>query len=45
VGKGERPAGSGGLEAAMVPAGYWEHAQRLARAIIQQHGAGNQQEV
>jgi len=29
----------------MVPAGYWEHAQRPARAIIQQHGAGNQQEV
>jgi hypothetical protein len=29
----------------MVPEGYQGHAQHLARAIIQQHGAGNQQEV
>jgi len=30
---------------ALFDAAYREHAQRLARAIIQQHGAGNQQEV
>ena len=30
---------------ALFDAAYREHAQRLARAIIQQHGAGDQQEV
>jgi hypothetical protein len=45
VGKGVRPHAAAGSKQRIVPAGYRERAQRLARAIIQQHGAGNQQEV